>query len=72
MADVPQFTKNELVLNEYASGHGDDPDTNNWKISFKPDGMYIVDDAGNEIGPLGSSGGGADENAVTSLIMAFG
>lgn len=28
------------------------PNTNNWRLYFKTDGLYIIDDAGNEIGPL--------------------
>ncbi len=35
------------------------PDTSDWKIYFKSDGLYVVDDAGTETGPLGTGGGGS-------------
>ncbi len=47
------------------------PASTKWALFFKAGGLYTIDDAGAVTGPLGS-GGGADENAVTSLIMAFG
>lgn len=34
------------------------PDTSDWRLYFKSDGLYVVDDAGTETGPL-SDGGGA-------------
>lgn len=49
--------KNELKLEEFSSGHGDDPGANEWKLIFHPDGVYIVNDAGAETGPLSTSGG---------------
>lgn len=44
------------------------PASTKWKLFFKAGGLYTIDDAGAVVGPLGA----ADENAVTSLIMAFG
>ena len=33
------------------------PAAGNWRVYTKPDGLYVVDDAGTETGPLGSGGG---------------
>lgn len=52
------------------------PGTGEWKLYFKSDGLYILDDTGTETGPLGEGGGGgfystivhatSDPTAVTS------
>lgn len=34
------------------------PTSGDWKLYFKSDGLYILDDAGTETGPLGEGGGG--------------
>lgn len=43
------------------------PDTSDWRLYFKSDGLYVVDDAGVETGPLGAGGSSAE-----ALIVAVG
>lgn len=44
------------------------PSTDNWKVYFKSDGLYVIDDSGTEHGPLGTGGGGG---GGSSLIYRF-
>lgn len=44
----------ELIMQEEASTPST-PSSGKWKTYFKSDGLYIKDDAGNEIGPLGKT-----------------
>ncbi len=46
----------ELVMTEESSTPST-PAANKWKVYFKSDGIYIIDDAGVSTGPLGASGG---------------
>lgn len=34
------------------------PSTGKWRLYFKSDGLYVIDDAGTETGPFGTGGGG--------------
>lgn len=45
------------------------PATSDWKLYFKSDGLYVVDDAGTETGPLGTGTGSGTtvKTASTSL-----
>lgn len=42
------------------------PATNRWKLFFKSDGVYTLDDAGAEVGPL-AAGAGSPETLATTL-----
>lgn len=44
----------ELIMQEEASAPST-PSSGKWKAYFKSDGLYIKDDTGNEIGPLGDN-----------------
>lgn len=46
----------QLIMQEEASDPTT-PGTNKWSVYPKSDGLYIKDDAGNVVGPLGSGGG---------------
>ena len=58
------------------------PETGGWKLYFKSDGFYVMDDAGVETGPMGSGGGSAltvtdesgtvSDTAVTSITVPDG
>lgn len=48
---------NSIQMTERASAP-DTPATNAWRVYFKSGGLYVVDDAGTETGPLGTGGGG--------------
>lgn len=40
------------------------PAAGNWRAYFKSDGLYVVDDAGTEVGPLSTGGGGASDGGL--------
>jgi hypothetical protein len=44
------------------------PATSDWGLYFKSDGLYVIDDAGTEIGPLGTGDGGGGGGTGTALI----
>lgn len=46
------------------------PSTGRWRVYFKSDGIYIVDDAGAETGPLGSGGGTTGVTEFSSAAAA--
>lgn len=52
----------QLIMQEEASDPTT-PGTNKWSVYPKSDGLYIKDDAGNVIGPLGS--GGSTNSVIT-------
>lgn len=39
------------------------PDTGDWRLYFKSDGLYVVDDAGTETGPFGPGGSASTDFA---------
>lgn len=51
-----------VLLDEQASAPTT-PATGFWRVYAKSDGLYIVDDAGAETGPLGTGGGGGGGDA---------
>lgn len=57
MAKISEVEIPALLFDEQGSAPTT-PGTGLWKIYFKSDGLYIVDDAGTETGPLGTGGGG--------------
>ena len=51
---------NEIDITSLTFQEGSAPTTpasTKWKIYTKTDGLYVIDDAGPETGPLGSGGG---------------
>lgn len=57
MAKIEDVDNSTLLFSEQASAPAT-PATGDWRVYFKSDGLYVVDDAGSETGPL-STGGGA-------------
>lgn len=58
---------NKLRFYAVEYGAGDSPTTpatGEWALFFRPDGLYVKDDAGTIVGPLGTGGGGAFWTAV--------
>jgi hypothetical protein len=47
----------------------DTPATGQWKLYFKSDGLYIVDDAGAETGPLGTAASSTGEIFLSAAGM---
>ena len=59
----------ELIMQEEASTPST-PASGKWVAYFKSDGLYIKDDAGNELGPIGNSGKGyLRENSAQLLYV---
>lgn len=56
-----------VLLDEQASAPTT-PATGFWRVYAKSDGLYIVDDAGTETGPLSTGGGGGGSGADTITI----
>lgn len=46
------------------------PATGKWKLYFKSGGIYIVDDAGVETGPLGAGGGGVSDGDKGDITVS--
>ena len=59
----------ELIMQEEASAPST-PASGKWKVYFKNDGLYIIDDAGNELGPLGTGSGGGGGGGLTVSIAS--
>lgn len=58
---------NKLFFDMVEYGAGDSPttpSTGEWVCFFRPDGIYVKDDAGTITGPLGAGGGGYHDVAV--------
>lgn len=58
MAKISEVEIPALLFDEQGSAPTT-PASTLWKLYFKSDGLYIVDDAGAETGPLGTGGGGS-------------
>lgn len=58
MAKANEVENDSLLFDEQASAPTT-PATGFWRAYFKSDGLYVVDDAGNETGPLAPTGGAA-------------
>jgi hypothetical protein len=56
----------QLIMQEEASAPST-PASGKWKAYFKSDGLYIIDDAGVETGPVGTGGGGGLAVSVASV-----
>lgn len=67
MAQIENVEITSLLFDEQASAPTT-PATGFWRPYFKSDGMYVVDDAGTETGPLGTGGGGGSSAAVGAKI----
>jgi hypothetical protein len=64
LIDNDSNTINSIPLTEQGSTPAT-PATGKWRVYFKSDGIYILDDAGTETGPLGAStGGGQSEDYI--------
>lgn len=50
----------------------DPPDTGDWRMYFKSDGLYYLEDDDTEVGPLGAGGGGAPVDATYITQTANG
>ena len=59
----------ELIMQEEASAPST-PASGKWVAYFKSDGLYIKDDAGTELGPLGVGGGGGLTNSIASVTTS--
>lgn len=57
MAKISEVEIPALLFDEQGSAPTT-PGSTLWKLYFKSDGLYIVDDAGSETGPLSTGGGG--------------
>ena len=60
----------ELIMQEEASAPST-PAFGKWVAYFKSDGLYIKDDAGVEVGPLGSGGGGELQNYLDNVGFEY-
>ncbi len=57
MGNINKFELDSLLFDEQGSAPTT-PATGFWRVYAKSDGLYVVDDAGTETGPLAVSGGG--------------
>jgi hypothetical protein len=67
VANIDDIEIPSLLFDEQAASPGT-PGTGLWRAFFKSDGLYIVDDAGVEAGPLGTSGGGAAPEVAVARV----
>lgn len=64
---------NEIDITSLTFQEGSAPTTpasTKWKIYTKTDGLYYIDDAGTETGPLGSGGGGSSITLIDSSTIS--
>lgn len=62
MAKISEIDIPELSFSEGAAPTT--PGTNDWKLYFKTDGLYFIDDAGVETGPLAVAAGAGDDTTA--------
>ena len=48
------------------------PATGKWRLYFKSDGLYIIDDAGTETGPFGTGGGSLPDGDYGDVTVSGG
>lgn len=58
-----------LLFDEQASDPAA-PGSGFWRVYFKSDGIYIIDDAGTVVGPLSTGGGGGAGGALRAYLSA--
>lgn len=59
MAKISGIDITSLLFQEGAAPST--PASTKWRLYFKTDGIYVIDDAGAETGPLGTGSGGTDK-----------
>lgn len=62
---------NSIQMTERANAP-DTPATNAWRVYFKSGGLYVVDDAGTETGPLGTGGGSSSPTTTAGDLIVRG
>lgn len=64
---------NKLFFDMVEYGAGDSPttpSTGEWVCFFRPDGIYVKDDAGTVTGPLGTGGGGVSDGDKGDITVS--
>lgn len=64
---------NKLFFDMVEYGAGDSPttpSTGEWVCFFRPDGIYVKDDAGTITGPLGTGGGGVSDGDKGDITVS--
>jgi len=65
------INKFRVYWEEYgASASPDTPSEGQWALFFRPDGIYIKDDAGTITGPLGTGGGGISDGDKGDITVS--
>lgn len=65
MAKLSEITATEMLWQEGSAPAT--PAATKWKVYFKTDGIYVMDDAGNEVGPLAAAAGGSGVTFAANL-----
>ncbi len=65
--DTVEITEGRHVLDLAEGSKPSNPASNRWRVYPKTDGLYVLDDAGTETGPLAAGGSGPSQATQSAL-----